>query len=62
MPYTYTLHGDAPIAYEIKTLSNVYTTKIGSNVTKTYLAELKELAKRSGKDYGEVERDDVSDW
>eukprot|EP00064_Thunnus_orientalis_P023816 superscaffoldBa00009410_g24077 len=48
---TYTVHSNPPIAYEVKTLSGVYTTKIGSNVTKTYLAELKELAKQSGKDY-----------
>ncbi|XP_067427015.1 uncharacterized protein [Thunnus thynnus] len=57
---TYTVHSNPPIAYEVKTLSGVYTTKIGSNVTKTYLAELKELAKQSGKDYGEVLKEMMS--
>ena len=38
----------------MKTLSSTYATKVGSNVTKTYLAELKQLAKMSGKDYSEV--------
>ena len=60
LPYTYTAHGNPPIAYEVKTLSSVYTTKIGGNVTKTYLANLKELAKRSGKNYGEVLKEMMS--
>ena len=61
LPYMYIVHGDPPpIAYEVKTLSSVYTTKIGGNVTKTYLANLKELAKRSGKNYGEVLKEMMS--
>ncbi|XP_067460352.1 zinc finger CCHC domain-containing protein 18-like [Thunnus thynnus] len=60
LPLTYTVHSNPPIAYEVKTLSSVYTTKIGSNVTKTYLAELKELAKQSGKDYSEVLKEMMS--
>ena len=54
MPRTYTVPGNPPIDYEVKTLSSVYTTKTCSKVTKTYLAELKKLAKQSGKDYGEI--------
>ncbi|KAM3849153.1 LOW QUALITY PROTEIN: obscurin-like [Diretmus argenteus] len=50
----YTLSDDPSVAYDIKTLSSVYTTKIGGNVTRTYLAELKGLAKLSGKEYVEV--------
>ncbi|CAI5689846.1 unnamed protein product [Oreochromis niloticus] len=57
LPYTCTAQADPSIVYEIKTLSSMYTTKVGSNVTKTYLAELKELTKLSGKDYGEVLRE-----
>lgn len=60
LPYTYTAQGDSTIVYEIKTLSSAYATKVGSNVTKTYLAELKELAKRIGKDYGEVLKEMMS--
>lgn len=54
LPYKYTAHNDPTVVYEISTLSSVYAAQVGSNVTKTYLAELKELAKQSGKDYGEV--------
>lgn len=40
----------------------VYATKRKArNVTKTYLSEIKQLAKPSGKEYGCVERDDDSD-
>ncbi|CAK6978484.1 paraneoplastic antigen Ma1-like, partial [Scomber scombrus] len=54
LPYTCTAQGDSTVVYEVKTLSSAYATKVGSNVTKTYLAELKQLAKMSGKDYGDV--------
>lgn len=54
LPYTCIARGDPTVVYEVKTLSSTYATKVGSNVTKTYLAELKQLAKMSGKDYSEV--------
>lgn len=54
LPYTCTARDDPTVDYEVKTLSSVYTTKVGSNVTKTYLSELKQLAKLSGKGYGEL--------
>lgn len=60
LPYTCSAQGDPTIVYEVKTLSSAYATKVGSNVTKTYLAELKELAKLSGKDYGEVLKEMMS--
>lgn len=47
--------------YEVKTLSSVYTTMVGSNVTKTFLAELKGLVKLSGNNYDEVLREMMSD-
>lgn len=37
LPYTYTAQADPSIVYEIKTLSSMYTTKVGGNVMKTYL-------------------------
>lgn len=54
LPYTYTVQGEPCARYGVKALSSVYTTQIGSIVTKTYLAELKGLTKLSGKDYREV--------
>lgn len=38
----------------IQSLSKIYTTDIGSSKTKNYLADLKNVAKLSGKDYAEV--------
>ncbi|XP_054869381.1 uncharacterized protein LOC129349608 [Amphiprion ocellaris] len=60
LPYTCTAQGDSTVVYEVKTLGSMYATKVGSNVTKTYLAELKQLAKMSGKDYGEVLKEMMS--
>lgn len=52
LPYTFTTSTEKKCC--IKTLSKVYTTEIGSSKTKTYLADLKEVAKLSGKDFAEV--------
>ncbi|XP_030578824.1 paraneoplastic antigen Ma3 homolog [Archocentrus centrarchus] len=60
LPYKYTSHDDPTVVYEISALSSVYAAQVGSNVTKTYLAELKELAKLSGKDYSEVLKQTMS--
>lgn len=60
LPYTYTTQGEFPSLYEVKPLSSTYTTKVGCNVTKTYLTELKRLAKMSGKNYGEVLKEMMS--
>ncbi|XP_043096915.1 zinc finger CCHC domain-containing protein 18-like [Puntigrus tetrazona] len=60
LPYTCTTQGSSPVLYEVKTLSSTYATKVGSNATKTYLAELKRLAKMSGKDYSEVLKEMMS--
>lgn len=54
LPYTCIAQGDPTVVYEVKTLSSVCATKVGSTLTKTYLAGLKQLAKMSGKEYGEV--------
>lgn len=54
LPYSYTLLGDSSIVYIVRTLSSVYQTKISGNITKTYLTELKTLAKLSGIEYEQV--------
>lgn len=54
LPYRHTLKGNPDVVYNVKTLSSVYTSKLGSRVTKTYLTELKGLAKLSGRDYEAV--------
>lgn len=57
LPYRHTLKGNENAVYSVVALSSVYTSKLGSSATKTYLTELKELAKLSGKDYEAVLRE-----
>lgn len=57
LPYRHTLKGNENAVYSVEALSSVYTSKLGSSATKTYLTELKELAKLSGKDYEAVLRE-----
>lgn len=52
LPYTFTMR--AGNQCYIKNLSKIYSLKVGSSKTKTYLADLKQVAKLSGKDYAEV--------
>lgn len=54
LPYRYMLKSDPNVVYDVQALSSVYTSRLGASVTKTYLTELKELAKLSGKDYEAV--------
>lgn len=54
LPYKYTVEGDPSVVYSVRTLSSAYTTKIGGGFTKSYLSDLKGLAKLSGKEYEEV--------
>ena len=56
LPYRHTLTSDSDV-YNVEALSSVYTSKLGSSATKSYLTELKELAKLSGKDYEAVLRE-----
>lgn len=53
LPHELAVQGDL---YEVKALGSVYT----ANIAKTYLAELRDLAKLSGREYGEVLREMMS--
>lgn len=57
LPYRHILKSDPNVVYNVRTLSSVYTSKLGSSATRTYLTELKELAKLSGKEYEAVLRE-----
>lgn len=57
LPYRYALKDEPSVVYNVETLSNIYTSKVGSSATKTYVTELKELAKLSGKGYEAVLRE-----
>lgn len=51
LPYTFK---PADNEYCVKNLSRVYIEHVGSTKTKTYLADLKEVAKMSGQNFAEV--------
>lgn len=52
LPYTFI--SDKNNEFHIKNLSQIYTSKLGGSKTDTYLSDLKEIAKMSGKDYSMV--------
>lgn len=54
LPYTYKLKEKPSVKYHVKVLVSVHTTKVGSSVTRSYLDEIKQLAKLSEKDFEEV--------
>lgn len=60
LPYTHSLKSNPEITYHVRALASVYTQKVGSDVTQTYLDKLKGIAKLSGKDYEEVLKEVMS--
>lgn len=52
LPYTFTV--SAGTQCYIQSLSQLYSEQVGGSKTKTYLADLRQVAKQSGKDYAEV--------
>lgn len=61
LPYTHELKSNSNAKYYVQTLASVYSTKVGSTVTKTYLDEIKKLAKLSGRGFEEVLMDMMSE-
>lgn len=60
LPYSHTLQDDPPTCCTIKTLSSAYQTEVTGSITKTYLSELKTLAKLSGAEYGHMLKEVMS--
>ncbi|XP_016522962.1 zinc finger CCHC domain-containing protein 18-like [Poecilia formosa] len=60
LPYLYPSTDNPDVKYCIRALTDVYSKTVGGSVTDTYLTELKNLAKVSGKDFEEVLRDVMS--
>lgn len=54
LPYTQEVEGKPGVAYHVRALSSVYTAKVGGGATKSYLNEIKQVAKLSGKGFEEV--------
>ena len=59
LPHKY-LTEDKSNTFIVEGLSNLYSERMGSTTTDAYLAELKKLARVSGKDYNEVLKDMMS--
>ncbi|KAK7883207.1 hypothetical protein WMY93_029381 [Mugilogobius chulae] len=51
---------DSGVSLKIQSLASVYTQSVGINTTKTYLTEIQNLAKMSGRDYADVLKDMMS--
>lgn len=59
LPHHMPCQGNAEIVYQIRSLARVYSETCGSTTTKSYLSELKQLAKLSGKEFVDILRDEL---
>lgn len=55
LPYTY--NSSTKKSYHIHSLASIYAKSVGHDKTQSYLTELKQIAKLSGKNYAEVLKD-----
>lgn len=60
LPHRRSCHEDPEIVHHIQSLASVYTETCGTNTTKAYLSELKQLAKLSGKHFEDTLREELS--
>lgn len=51
---------DSGASYKIQSLANVYTQSVGNDTTKSYLSEIHNLAKMSGRGFADVLKDMMS--
>uniref|UniRef100_A0A3Q3AL30 CCHC-type domain-containing protein n=1 Tax=Kryptolebias marmoratus TaxID=37003 RepID=A0A3Q3AL30_KRYMA len=51
---------DSGVSYRIQSLASVYTQCVGNDTTKSYLTDIKYLAKMSGRDFADVLKDMMS--
>ncbi|KAL1273135.1 hypothetical protein QQF64_028997 [Cirrhinus molitorella] len=60
LPYRKHCQENPEIVYQIQSLAKVYSDSCGSTTTKSYLSELKQLAKLSGKEFADILKDELS--
>lgn len=58
LPFDYV--SESGVCSKIQSLASVYTQSVGNNTTESYLIDLQNLAKKSGRDYAEVLKDMIS--
>ncbi|XP_059183420.1 uncharacterized protein LOC131962436 [Centropristis striata] len=60
LPYRLDSKTQTDITYYIRALASVYTPVASKTATQTYLSELKDIAKQTGKDFAAVLREELS--
>ncbi|XP_037553079.1 uncharacterized protein LOC119429540 [Nematolebias whitei] len=60
LPYRLNSKTKIDVTYHIRALANVYTPVASKTATQTYLSELKDIAKQTGKDFAAVLREELS--
>ncbi|XP_036004458.1 zinc finger CCHC domain-containing protein 12-like [Fundulus heteroclitus] len=60
LPYRLSNKTKTDVTYHIRALANVYTPVASKTATQTYLSELKDIAKLTGKDFAAVLREELS--
>lgn len=60
LPYRFNSKTKTDVTYHIRALANVYTPVVSKAATQTYLSELKDIAKQTGKDFAAVLREELS--
>ena len=60
LPRTHPSSVSPDVTFHVRALASVYTQKVSSDVTQTYLDKLKGIAKLSGKDFEEVLKEVMS--
>lgn len=60
LPYTLFTSSPANYSYCIRALASVYTPEASKTATQTYLSELKEIAKQTGKDLATLLKEELS--
>lgn len=60
LPYRRPCVTEPEVIHHVQSLASIYACDVGTSVTETYLSGLKDLAKMSGKDFGDILRKELA--
>lgn len=60
LPYRRPCDTKPEVIHHVQSLASVYTSDVGISATNTYLSGLKDLAKLSGRDFGDILREELA--
>lgn len=60
LPYRRPCTTKSEVIYYVQSLASVYTSDAGTSATNTYLSGLKDLAKLSGREFGDILREELA--